>query len=48
MMKKREGIDVVVEIGGIKTPEAVLRLFDEKMDAEQFDEFNRSSIPKLG
>ena len=37
MMKKREGIDVVVEIGGITTPEAVLQLFDQKMDAEQLD-----------
>ena len=37
MMKMREGIDVVVEIGGITTPEAVLQLFDQKMDAEQLD-----------
>ena len=34
MMKKREGIDVVAEIGGIKTPEAALELFEQKMDAE--------------
>ncbi len=41
MMKKREGIDVVVEIGGITTPEAVLQLFDQKMDAEQLDRIQK-------
>ena len=35
MMKKREGVDIVVEIGGIKTPEAAARLFEKKLEAEQ-------------
>ena len=41
MMKKREGIDVVAEIGGIKTPEAALKLFKQKMDAEHLDRIQK-------
>ena len=41
MMKKREGIDVVAEIGGIKTPEAALELFEQKMDAEHLDRIQK-------
>ncbi len=37
MLKKREGIDVVAEIGGIADPDAALQLFKQKMDAEQLD-----------
>ncbi len=46
MMKKREGIDVVVEIGGVRTPEAALQLFQEKMDAEQLSRIQRIKHPE--
>ncbi len=47
MMKKREGIDIIVEIGGIKTPEAAARLFEEKLDAEQFSRLQRVKHPEV-
>ena len=47
MMKKREGVDIVVEIGGIKTPEAAARLFEEKLDAEQFSRLQRVKHPEV-
>ena len=37
MMKKKEGVDIVVEIGGIKTPEA----------ADLVNEINRSIITQI-
>jgi phosphoenolpyruvate carboxykinase (GTP) len=47
MMKKREGVDIIVEIGGIKTPEAATRLFEEKLDAEQFSRLQRVKHPEV-
>ncbi|MDZ7582641.1 MAG: phosphoenolpyruvate carboxykinase (GTP) [Deltaproteobacteria bacterium] len=47
MMRKREGIDIVVEIGGIKTPEAVARLFEEKLDAEHLKRLKRIEHPEV-
>ena len=47
MMKRREGIDVVVEIGGIKTPEAAMRLFEEKLDTEHFSRLQRVKHPEV-
>lgn len=36
MMKKMEGIDIVSEIGGIKTVDAARQVMQEKMDSEQY------------
>jgi phosphoenolpyruvate carboxykinase (GTP) len=47
MMKKREGVDIVVEIGGIKTPDAAVRLFEEKLDTEQFSRLQRVTHPEV-
>ncbi len=47
MMKKKEGVDIVVEIGGIKTTEAVARLFEEKLDAEHFSRLQRVKSPEV-
>ncbi|MGB5617898.1 MAG: phosphoenolpyruvate carboxykinase (GTP) [Desulfobacterales bacterium] len=47
MMKKREGVDIVVEIGGIKTPEAAARLFEKKLEAEQLSRLQRVKHPEV-
>jgi phosphoenolpyruvate carboxykinase (GTP) len=47
MMKRREGVDIVVELGGIKTPEAVMRLFEEKLDTEHFSRLQRIKHPEV-
>jgi phosphoenolpyruvate carboxykinase (GTP) len=47
MMKQREGVDIVVEIGGIKTPDAAVRLFEEKLDTEQFSRLQRVEHPEV-
>jgi len=47
MMKKREGVDIVVEIGGIKTPKAAARLFEEKLEAEQLSRLQRIKHPEV-
>ncbi len=47
MMKRREGVDIVVELGGIKTPEAVMRLFEEKLDTEHFSRLQRVKHPEV-
>ena len=40
MMKKREGIDIVSEIGGISTTDAAVKLFEEKMDTKNLQRIN--------
>ena len=47
MMKKKEGVDIVVEIGGIKSTEAVARLFEEKLDSEHFSRLQRVKSPEV-
>jgi phosphoenolpyruvate carboxykinase (GTP) len=47
MMKKREGVDIVVEIGGIKTPEAAMRLFEDKLNTEHFSRLQRVKHPEV-
>jgi phosphoenolpyruvate carboxykinase (GTP) len=47
MMKRREGVDIVVEIGGIKTPEAAMRLFEEKLDTDNFSRLQRVKHPEV-
>jgi phosphoenolpyruvate carboxykinase (GTP) len=34
MLEKKKGIDIVVKIGGVKTYDAALKLFEEKLDQE--------------
>ncbi len=34
MLKKKKGIDIVQEIGGVKTYEAALKLFEKRLDSE--------------
>jgi len=46
-MKKKEGVDIVVEIGGIKSTEAVARLFEEKLDSEHFSRLQRVKSPEV-
>jgi len=41
MMKKKEGIDIVTEIGGINTVEDAKQLFKEKMDEENLSRIDR-------
>ena len=40
MMKKREGIDIVSEIGGVSTTDAAVKLFEEKMDTKNLQRIN--------
>jgi len=41
MMKKKEGIDIVTEIGGIKTVEESRQLFKEKLNEENLSRIDR-------
>ena len=47
MMKKREGIDIVSEIGGITTIDAAVKLFEEKMDTKNLQRINAVSYTHL-
>ena len=40
MMKKREGIDIVSEIGGISTTDAAVKLFEKIMDTKNLQRIN--------
>jgi phosphoenolpyruvate carboxykinase (GTP) len=46
MMKKGEGIDIVAEIGGIRTPEGAEALFRKKLDTEQLARLERIHHPE--
>jgi len=41
MLEKKKGIDIVSEIGGIKTAEQAMELFVKKMDSENLDKIRR-------
>jgi phosphoenolpyruvate carboxykinase (GTP) len=41
MFRKKEGIDIVSELGGIATYKAALKVFESKMDAEHFARIQR-------
>ncbi|MFZ0240609.1 MAG: phosphoenolpyruvate carboxykinase (GTP) [Desulfobacterales bacterium] len=41
MLKKRQGTDIVVEIGGMTTPESAERFLKETLDTEQFARLQR-------
>lgn len=45
MLKKRQGTDIVVEIGGITTPEAAERFLKETLDAGHFARLQRITHP---
>ena len=41
MLERKKGIDIVLEIGGIKTTEHAMELFVKKMDSKNFDKIRR-------
>jgi phosphoenolpyruvate carboxykinase (GTP) len=41
MFRKKEGIDIVIELGGIATYKAALKVFESKMDPEHFARIQR-------
>ena len=45
MFKQNEGIDIVVEIGGVTTVEEANRVFQETLDSEQLDRMGRIQHP---
>ena len=47
MLQKKQGIDIVVEIGGIKTYEAALKLFEEKLDQEHLSRIQKIKHPEV-
>jgi phosphoenolpyruvate carboxykinase (GTP) len=47
MMKKLEGIDIVVEVGGIKNGDDAARIFRERMDDEQLSRIQRIENPEV-
>jgi len=40
MLTKKKGIDIVQEIGGIKTFEAAVKLFEKSLDSENFSKIS--------
>ena len=47
MLQKKQGIDIVVEIGGIKTYEAAVALFDEELDPEHLARIQKIKHPEV-
>jgi len=47
MLQKKEGIDIVVEIGGIKTYEAAVKLVEEKLDPEHLSRMQKIKHPEV-
>ncbi len=47
MLQTNKGIDIVVEIGGIKTLEAAQKLFAEHLDAENMNKLKRLRHPEV-
>ncbi|MFC1826007.1 phosphoenolpyruvate carboxykinase domain-containing protein, partial [Thermodesulfobacteriota bacterium] len=47
MLQKKQGIDIVVEIGGIKTYEAAVKLFEEKLDPEHLSRIQKIKHPEV-
>ena len=41
MLERKKGIDIVLEIGGIKTTEQAMEIFVKKMDPENIDKIRR-------
>jgi len=47
MLQKKQGVDIVVEIGGIKTYEAAVKLFEEKLDPEHLARIQKIKHPEV-
>ncbi len=47
MLQRKKGIDIVVEIGGIKTHEAALELFEKKLDKEHLSRIKTIKNPEI-
>ncbi len=47
MLKIKEGADIVAAIGGIKTFEAAIKLFEEKLDSEHLARIQKIKHPEL-
>ncbi len=47
MLQKKKGADIVVEIGGIKTYEAAVKLFEEKLDPEHLSRIQKINHPEV-
>ena len=46
MLEKRQGKDIVTELGGVKTIEEAMGLFEKRMDAEQFSRIRKIKNPE--
>ena len=47
MVEKQKGTDIAIEIGGIKTAEAALQLFRDKLDKEQLSKIQQITHPEV-
>ncbi|MDY7031015.1 MAG: phosphoenolpyruvate carboxykinase (GTP) [Thermodesulfobacteriota bacterium] len=47
MLKRKEGIDIVQEIGKVKSPEAAMNIFKSKLDKEHFSRISRIKHPEV-
>ncbi len=47
MLQKKKGADIVVEIGGIKTYEAAVKLFEEKLAPEHLSRIQKINHPEV-
>jgi len=47
MLEKKKGIDIVVEIGGIRTAEAAKQLFEDKLDKEHLARIREIANPEV-
>ena len=47
MLRKKEGIDIVQEIGGIKSEEAAMQVFESKLDKEHLSRINQIKHPEV-
>jgi len=47
MLEKKKGIDIIIEIGGITTPEAATQLFEKKLDKEHLSRIQQIKDPEV-
>lgn len=47
MLKRKEGVDIVQEIGGIQAPEEANKIFEKRLDAEHLSRIRRIKNPEV-
>jgi len=47
MLQKKKGVDIVVEIGGIQTYEAAMKLFEQQLDQENLSRIQQIKHPEV-